>query len=509
MSSSAENTRTLNRRAFLAGAAASLVPTTGTATTQTPDLKPVLAEIEKRHDESVRRIQDWIKQPTIAAENKGINEGRDLMTQLLREVGCNQVTTCPTDLHPGVFGTLDAGAPKTLAVYFMHDVKQVDPAEWSSPPFTPTLVDKPGLGKILVGRGAVNSKGPQGAFLAAVHAVRGAGRKLPVNLVFVCESEEEIGSPHIQQIVHRPDVTAALNKCVGVLTPSSAQGLDGTVTMSLGAKGVVELELVSTGEKWGRGPKLDVHSSNKARLDSPAWHLVEALASLVSSDGNTPAIDNYMEKVRPVSPAEKAMIDEAARRQNEDLLKQQLGVKHWVRDVSFRESLELLCSQPTINIEGLVGGYTGPGGKTILPHKTVAKMDLRLVPNMTVTDALAKLKAHLAKRGFGDIEVNMTGGYDPTSTEPDSMPVRVETAVYKRNGIDPIVWPRNAGSWPGYVFTGEPLKLPAVSFGFGHGNGAHAPDEYYLIESKNSKVQGLGGAVRGHVEFLYELASAT
>src|SRR5207249_2711346 len=222
------------------------------------------------------------------------------------------------------------------------------------------------------------------------HAIRGAGRKPPVNLVFVCESEEEIGSPHITQIVRRQEVLAALRKCSGVLTPSSAQGLDGMVTMSLGAKGVVELELVSTGEKWGRGPKLDVHFSMKARLDSPAWHLVEALATLVSPDGNTPVVYNYMEKVRPVSAAEKAMIDEAAKRQSEELLKQQLGVQHWVHDVSFRESLELLCSQPTINIEGLVGGYTGPGGKTILPHKAVAKMDLRLVPDTTAADALPK-----------------------------------------------------------------------------------------------------------------------
>src|SRR5215472_11236577 len=386
------------RRTFLAGAAAALLPGGAARADTAGDLKPIMAEIEKRHEESVRRIEDWIKQPTIAAENKGINEGADLMMRLLRDAGCGQVTKCPTDLHPGVFATLDAGAPKTLAVYFMYDVKQVDPSEWSSPPFQAKLVEKPGLGTVLVGRGAVNSKGPQAAFLAAVHAIRGIGPKLPVNLVFVCESEEEIGSPHIRQIVHRPDVIAALRKCVGVLTPTSAQALDGTVTMSLGAKGVVELELVSTGEKWGRGPRLDVHSSNKARLDSPAWHLVEALASLVSPDGNTPAIDDYMTNVRPVSPAEKAMIDEAAKRQNEELVKKQLGVEHWVHDVSFRESLEMLCSRPTVNIEGLVGGYTGPGGKTILPHKALAKMDLRLVPDMTATDALAKLKAHLARR---------------------------------------------------------------------------------------------------------------
>jgi acetylornithine deacetylase/succinyl-diaminopimelate desuccinylase-like protein len=492
----------IDRRTFLLGAAA----TAGAFAATAPDLKPIQAEIEKRHDESVRRIETWIKQPTIAAENRGIAEGCNLMMRLLRDAGCDQVTKCPTDLHPGVFGTLDAGAAKTLAVYIMYDVKQVDPSEWSSPPFVPTLVDKPGVGNVLVGRGAVNSKGPEGAFLAAVHAIRGAGRKLPVNLVFVCESEEEIGSPHIRQIVHRPEVLAALRKCCGVLTPSAPQGLDGTVTMALGAKGVIEVELVSTGEKWGRGPKLDVHSSNKARLDSPAWHLVEALATLVSPDGNTPMVDRYMDKVRPVSAAEKSMIDVAASRQGEALLKKQLGVQHWLRDVSYRESLELLCSQPTINIEGLVGGYTGPGGKTILPHKAVAKMDLRLVPDMTAADALEKLKAHLAKRGFGDIEVNMTGGYDPTSTPPDSLPVHAETAVYKRSGIDPIVWPRSAGSWPGYIFTGDPLNLPAVHFGFGHGSGAHAPDEYYLIDSKNPKIQGIDGAVRGHVEFMYELA---
>jgi len=509
MFSSAKPDQAVDRRAFLGAAAAALLPSRAARAATAPDLKPILAEIEKRHDESVRRIEDWVKQPTIAAENKGINEGCDLMMRLLRDAGCNQVTKCPTDLHPGVFATLDAGAPKTLAVYIMYDVKQVDPTEWSSPPFSPTLVERSGLGRVLVGRGAVNSKGPQGAFLAAVHAIRGAGQKLPVNLVFVCESEEEIGSPHIPQIVDRPEVMAALRQAVGVLTPSSAQSLDGTVTLSLGAKGVVELELVSTGEKWGRGPQLDVHSSNKARLDSPAWHLVEALATLVSPDGNTPAIDHYLEKVRPVSAAEKAMIDEAAKRENEELVKKQLGIEHWVHDVSFRESLEMLCSRPTVNIEGLVAGYTGPGGKTILPHRAVAKMDLRLVPDMTAADALAKLKAHLAKRGFGDIEVNMTGGYDPTSTSPDSLPVRVETAIYKRNGVNPIVWPRNAGSWPGYVFTGEPLKLPAVQFGFGHGNGAHAPNEYYLIESKNPKIQGLDGAVRGHVEFLYELAATS
>src|SRR5216117_1349394 len=203
------------------------------------------------------------------------------------------------------------------------------------------------------------------------------------------------------------------------------------------------------------------------------------------------------------------MIAVAAARMDEISLKKQLGVEHWIRDVKFQESLELLMSQPTVNIEGLVGGYTGPGGKTILPHKAVAKLDLRLVPDMTAKDALTALKAHLAKKGFGDIDVNMTGGYDPTSTPADAVIIRVETAVYRRGGIEPVVLPRNAGSWPGYVFTGDPLRLPAGHFGLGHGSGAHAPDEYYVIESSNPKVQGMDGAAFSHVEYLYELAQTS
>ncbi|HEY6066992.1 MAG TPA: twin-arginine translocation pathway signal protein, partial [Thermoanaerobaculia bacterium] len=152
-------------------------------------------------------------------------------------------------------------------------------------------------------------------------------------------------------------------------------------------------------------------------------------------------------------------------------------------------------------------GYTGPGGKTILPHKAVAKLDLRLVPDMKASEALAALKAHLAKRGFADVEVNMSGGYDPTSTAADAPLIRAQVSVLRRAGIDPLMWPRNAGSWPGYVFTGEPLQLPAGHFGLGHGSGAHAPDEYYVIESTNPKIQGFDGAVKSFVEYLAELAT--
>lgn len=473
----------------------------------TDDLAPIVAEIQKRHDETVQRLQQWIRQPSIAAENRGVNEGCALTMQMLKDAGFQSVTKLPTGGQPGIFATLDAGAPRTLGLYFMYDVKQVDPAEWSSPPWDAALVDKPGFGKVVMGRGAVNQKGPEAAFIAALHAIRGAGRKLPVNLVLVAEGEEEIGSPHFPQVVRRPEVLAALKKAEGIFMPSASQAPDGSVTLTLGAKGVIECELTSSGERWGRGPEKDIHSSLKARVDSPAWHLVKALSTLVSEDGNDPAIAGFADKARPLSAAEKKMIAVAASRMNEEVAKKSLGVKRWIHDASFQESLDMLMSRPTVNIEGLVGGYTGPGGKTILPHKAVAKLDLRLVPDMTAAEALAALKAHLAKHGYGDIDVNMTGGYDPNSTSPDAKIIKVEETVYKRAGIDPIMLPRNAGSWPGYVFTGEPLRLAAGHFGLGHGSGAHAPDEYYVIESSNPKVQGIDGAVRSYVEFLYELAA--
>jgi acetylornithine deacetylase/succinyl-diaminopimelate desuccinylase-like protein len=492
------------RRAFMRGALAGAAVFSLRA--DEADLKAIQIQIEKRQDEAVKRLQDWIRQPSIAAENKGVNEGCDLTMRMLLDAGFGQVTKILTDGQPGIFATLDAGAPKTFGVYFMYDVKQVDPVEWSSPPWEARLIDRPALGKVLIGRGAVNQKGPESAFLAALHAIRGAGRKLPVNLVLVAEGEEEIGSPHFPQIVRKPEVLAALRRCSGIFMPNASQGTDGEVTLTLGAKGVIELEMVASGERWGRGPKQDVHSSNKARLDSPAWHLVQALATLVTPTGE-PAIDNFAAKARPLSGAERAMIAEAARRRDEASAKRELGVEHWIRDVSYRESLEMLMSRPTVNIEGLVGGYTGQGGKTILPHRAVAKLDLRLVPDMTAAEAESALKAHLDKRGFGDIEVNVTGGYDPTSTAAGAPLIRAQIAVYKRSGVDPLVMPRNAGSWPGYVFTGEPLKLAAGHFGMGHGAGAHAPNEYLVIESRNPKVQGFDGAVRSFVDYLYELAA--
>ncbi len=511
MSEAKSPSENVNRRDFVQAAVAGALLTAAPSALlaagngRSADKKAVLALVPRMHAENLKRLQDWIALPSIAAENRNYPQGAEHMAALARDAGFTDVKLVPTSGKPGVFGRLDVGAKATLAVYFMYDVKQFVPEEWSSPPLEGKLVQKDGLGMVCMGRGAVNQKGPQNSFLSALMAFKAAGKKPPVNLVLVCEGEEEVASPHFGEVVHNPEVFAALKTCVGVFMPEAAQDVDGGVQITLGAKGVVELELVSSGEVWGRGPAKDVHSSLEAQVDSPSWHLIQALNTLVADDGHTPAVEGFFEHAQPLSVEQRQMIANYAAKTSEEMVKRQYGVKRWAYDASWLDSLERLESQPTINIEGLVGGYTGPGGKTVLPHRAVAKIDMRLVPDMTAADTLAKLKAHLAKHGFGDIEVNMSGGYDPNQTDPKSQLIQTQVATYRALGVETTLWPRSAGSWPGYVFTNAPLNLPAGHFGLGHGTGAHAPNEYYLIDSVNPKVQGLDGAVASFVEYLYAL----
>ena len=230
-------------------------------------------------------------------------EGCEMMMRLAREAGFQDVTRVPTDGQPGVFATLDAGAPRTRRP-LLHVRREAG---------GPRRVVVAALG-CRARRQAGLRQGGDGPRRGEPEGTAGGAswrrctpsaaraRKLPVNLVLVAEGEEEIGSPHFSQVVQRPEVAAALKRCSGVFMPSAAQDPDGGVTVSLGAKGVVELELVASGEKWGRGPRKDVHSSNRARLDSPAFHLVQALATLVTADGD-PAIDGFADAARPASAA--------------------------------------------------------------------------------------------------------------------------------------------------------------------------------------------------------------
>lgn len=496
----------MTRRLAISGMAMAIALVTGPVAAETPDRAALEQTVAAQHEETVQALKDWIALPTIAAEKRGTPDGAEYMRKLALEAGFQQAKIIPTDGVPAVFATLDAGAPTTLGIYFMYDVKQFDPAEWATPPLEGTLVERPGEGVALYGRGAVNQKGPEMAFLAAVRAIQASGRKLPVNLVLVAEGEEEVASTHFDQVVAVPEVQAALAKAVGVFIPAANQNRDGSAGITLGAKGAVEFQLVVGGETSDKYPKTDIHSSNYARIESPAWRLVKALDTLVADDGHTPAIDGWFDNVQPLTPRQKELIAQSVKPGAEEAEKTLLGVGRWINDEDYVTSLERFFSQPTVNIQGLVSGYTGEGGKTVLPGRAEAKLEFRLVPNMTKAEAVEKLKAHLARRGFDDVRVTVSGGYGPNETAEDSVLIRAQKRLFEESGIPYTIRPRNAGSWPGVIFNGPPLNLPASQFGLGRGGGAHAPDEWFLIKSSDPKVFGLDKATMAYVDYLYVIA---
>lgn len=473
----------------------------------TPQRAAFAAAIAKRHDTTVQDLRDWIKLPTIAAMGMNVKDGPEYMRKLALDAGFQQARIVESGGVPAVLATLDAGAPVTLGIYMMYDVKHFDPAEWDSPPLEGRLVERPGVGQVIVGRGAVNQKGPQMALLAALQAFKATGRKLPVNLVLIAEGEEEIASTNLPNVVANPEVAAALKKTVGIIGASALQSSEGMAGISLGAKGAVEFQLIVGGETSDRYPKADVHSSVHARVESPAWRLVKALDTLVKDDGHTPAIDGWFENVAPLTARQKEIIAEGLKGTTEAEAKAAVGVGKWINDEDYQTSSERLVAQPTVNIQGLVSGYMGPGGKTVLPSRAEAKLEFRLVPNMTRAEAEAKLKAHLDKRGFSDVKVVVSGGYGPNQTDENAALVQAQKNVLEKAGIPYRLVVRNAGSWPGAIFNGAPLGLPTGQFGLGRGNGAHAPNEWYLIKSANPKVAGIDEASLAFVDLLYEVAA--
>jgi acetylornithine deacetylase/succinyl-diaminopimelate desuccinylase-like protein len=473
---------------------------------ETPQREKIAAIVQGQHDSIVQALTEWVALPTIAAEKRGTPEGAEYMRRLAIDAGFQQAKIIPTDGVPAVFATLDAGAKVTVGIYFMYDVKQFDPSEWSTPPLEATLVERAGEGTAIVGRGVVNQKGPEMAFLAAIKAIRASGQPLPVNLVLIAEGEEEVASTHFEQVVAVPEVQAALAKAIGVFIPAANQNRDGSAGITLGAKGAVEFQLVVGGETSDKYPMTDIHSSNHARIESPAWRLVKALDTLVADDGHTPAIDGWFENVQPLTARQKELIAASVKPGAEDGEKALLGVGRWIGDEDYRTSLERFFSQPTVNIQGLVAGYTGEGGKTVLPGRAEAKLEFRLVPNMTKAEAVAKLQAHLARRGFDDVRVTVSGGYGPNETPEDSALIRAQKRLFEDKGIPYTIRPRNAGSWPGVIFNGPPLNLPASQFGLGRGGGAHAPNEWFLIESSDPKVYGLDAVTMAYVDYLYMIA---
>ncbi len=462
----------------------------------------VYRHIDDHLEDHVEQLRRWLKQPSVSAEGRGIEEMATLLRDDLRELGFQEAELAPTDGHPGVFGSYDAGAQRTLLVYMMYDVQPVELDAWSVDPFAAELRDHE-LGQVVMGRGAINQKGPERAFLNAIGSILATEGRLPVNLLIAAEGEEELGSPHYPQVISRYE--DRLRKADAVLFPAPRQTATGTAGIRLGVKGIVYFEMEAVGGASGGPTRAPIHSSFKSIVDAPAWRLVQALASLTTPDGNTIRVPGYYDPIREPTLEEQRLVNAMRETWDDTVMQKTYGVEQWTEGMTGERAILHYLYNTTLNIDGIWGGYTGPGTKTVLPHKATAKIDSRLVPNQNPEDALRLIRAHLDREGFSDVVIRKLAGYPPAQTSVEAPVVRTTISVYRKYGVVLSVWPRTGGSAPYYLFT-DRLGLPMISAGLGHGGGFHAPDEYLVLRpKKGSKIAGLAEMERFYVDLLYAL----
>lgn len=479
----------------------------------------VFEHIDRHQDEHLDRIKELIKVPSISAENRGMTECAEVLAAWYRDLGCQRVEIVPTDGQPVVFAERDAGQPVTVLVYFMYDVKQVTGEDWTliRDPFDPQVVGMAPFKKCLIGRGATNQKGPLGAFLNAVKSILATHSELPVNLKFVSDGEEEIGSPHLLDFANR--YVDRLKDADCVIFPSASQNLRGSPTINLGCKGSAPFELECSGALWGRGPKkYDIHSSLAAIVDSPAWRLVQALSTMTDpTHPDRVTIDGFYDNVSPPTEEELELVERLAPRYDEASVKEVAQVDRFIDDAHGKDALMKFLFSSTLNIQGINGGYIGPDFKTSLPHRVRAKLECRLVPNQTYGEILEKVRQHLDRRGYGDVKiVAVRGGksvadarsHEWARTSPRSPFVQAVVRAYQKHGHEPTLWPTGGGSAPWHVFTKRPLRIPLIPLGLNHGGRAHSPDEYLVVEG-NEHVKGLAEFEKSFVTALDELSTTS
>lgn len=494
-----------------------------------PDLQKVYADIDENIDEHVVALQKWIQQPSISNSGEGIPESAEMVKGFFDELGCQQtqvydvgVTEYGSPGNPVVYAKCDEGAEKTVIIYWMYDTMPVtQPDAWSSPPFEARLVEQAPYKKVLIGRGATNSKGPQMSQLNALRSIKKVHGKLPVNIIFVAEGDEERMDIGLRKFVKdHPELLAGADAMLlfGSQSPSGSGGYGG------GSEGCVYVELTTSGTAWGRGPTVsDIHGSNKRSVDSPAWRHIKMLASLVSDDGNTPLIDGFFEGMKPLSPEVIADLKQAAERTELKVAAQNVGVARYISDDPFT-MLRMQRYGTSFNLDGIWGGnmYAGGAG-AILPNKVTSKHNFRYIPDMKGPEIVKKLRAQLDKNGYKDVEVKMIGDVPWAKMNSDHDLGRAMKRAYEVMNI-PHGEPRAdwgiggggaaaGGYWPAYLFgngeVGEKVSsfagVPIVGGGAGHGGRAHAANEYYVIEGAG-KVYGMAGAEKAVATLMYAFA---
>lgn len=439
--------------------------------------------VEDRFDRYLERIRDLCRQPSVSATGQGIRETADAVAGLIQDAG-GTAELVETPGHPVVLGEIpgSAGAP-TLTRYGMYDVQPPE-GEWSSPPFGAEIQDLPDVGPAVVGRGTANSKGSLAAFFCALDALREAGG-VPVTFRLVVEGEEELGSPHLAQVVR--DRASDLAADGGVDFDLNADR-SGDADLILGCKGLLSLEISCRAGEWG-GPGKPLHSSEAAWISSPAWALVHALATLVGPD-QEPVVPGLLERARAPSPEDRRLLEELAEAFDPDEHLQEAGAGRYRLSGSPADLLEALIFRPTINIDGLEAGYTGPGGMTIIPDLARAVLDVRLVPDLEPEEAAETIRQHLDRAGFGFVDVEMLDSYPWAKSEPGSPVAAAMRASYERLGRRALPYPMAPWCAPFYVFD-RILGIPWASGGLGHSGGAHAPDEFASVAGLREHIVGV------------------
>ena len=370
--------------------------------------------------------------------------------------------------NPVLLGNVTTSKSKrTLLFYGHYDVQPTEPLEeWKSDPFGAEMKD----GKIFA-RGASDSKNNVMALVKMVEAYKNTISELPVNLKFFFEGEEEIGSPHLPRFVeeNKSKLKADADVCFD-------GGIDetGRPEVVLGVKGMLYVELHAT------GPKVDLHSSLAPLAPNPAWRIIWALDSIKQSDERI-KIDGWYDRVHKPSSAELELVKNIPF--DEERNKSEMGLASFLLDRKGLDAVRMLLYEPTCNVCGFMSGYTAKGSKTVLPSKAIAKLDFRLVYDQNPADLLEKLKLHLVKHNFRDVEVVRSNSLEPSKTPVDAPIARAVIAAAKevfKN--EASVAPNAAGSGPDYLFT-KRLGLNSVWAGCASAfSQAHAPNEFELVD---------------------------
>ena len=425
------------------------------------------AYIEANRQRFLDEFGQFIGQPSVAADGRGVHEMADMVAGRFRALGAT-VTIYETPGSPIVYAELGpADATRTLMIYNHYDVQPETPLElWDSEPFTMHIADG-----IIYGRGTSDDKGELLSRIQALEAWIHTQGDLPVRIKWVVEGEEEIGSIHLEDWVraHR-DLLAA----DGLLWEGGGYDEAGRPTFGLGGKGLAYFELCC------KAANQDIHSAYAPMITNPAWRLVWALSTLKNPDDSI-ALDGYMEHVEPISAEDTARID--AIPMEFDAMRARWGLPGWINGIDDHEARRRWIGSPTITICGIEAGYTGPGSKTVLPAQATAKLDFRLVRGLTPDLARDLLRQHLDRRGFTDIEVTMLSGEHFAATPPGSGVEHAAIAASETTwSKTPVMLPWYAGSGPIYPLS-TLLGIPVVFAGATwHPNArAHSPNENILV----------------------------